>query len=99
MSHHVGDVRLLPADDEPASRPDLRFQLELARFPNAGFDLLLHLLEQWLEMVKILAAVAVRNLLGRSLVGAGTNMTEFGDLRIAGSTGELREEFIVADVV
>ena len=66
---HLGDIGFLAAEDEP--RPGLisALQLERTGLPNATVEFLLHLLEQRLEVVEVLAFLAIGDLLGRPLLG------------------------------
>ena len=75
-----GDIGFLAADNKPATRPDLRLQLEWARLPDAALDLLLHLLKQRLEAIEVLAFLAIGDFLGGALLGAGADMAKFGDV-------------------
>ena len=67
---HLGDVGLLAADDEQRARLDLGLAARSGRVcADAAIELLLHLLEQRLELVEVLAFLAVGDFLGRALVG------------------------------
>ena len=68
--------------------PDLNLGFEEARiFDKApgrakpAFKVALHLLEQRLERLEILAFFAVRDFLGCALFGAGADVAQFGDVR------------------
>jgi len=72
---HLGDIGFLAADDEPAFRPNLCLQLELSGVPDAGVYLLLYLQEERLEAIKVLALLAIGNLLCCLLVKTPPMMT------------------------
>src|SRR3954451_3079932 len=63
---HSGHIRLLPANNKPATGPDLSLQFEGACLPDAGFDLLLNLLKEWFETIEVFTLLAIGDFLGRA---------------------------------
>ena len=64
---------------------------------DAGLELLLHLLEQRLEPLEVLALLAVGDLLGGALLGAGADMAQTVMSSAPAAPAELGEQFVVVD--
>src|SRR6516164_5421178 len=71
---HLRDVSLLSADNEPATGPDLCLQFKRASLSDAGLDLLLKLLKEWFETIKVATSLTVGDFLRSPLLRARSNM-------------------------
>src|SRR5690606_3112366 len=96
---HRRDIGFLAAQDIEPPQRDPRLTLEAPGLPQARAELLLHLLEQGLEAVEVLAFLAIGDLLGRTLLRRRSNVTEFGDFDRLCIHTELRQKVVVVDFV
>ena len=98
---NFGDVSFLPANDKPATWPDLRLQLEWACFPNARLNVLLKLLKERLESgwLKVLPPLSTSRMRGAmsdlDLDELGSELDDFAQPKKKGGRSP-REERIIA---
>ena len=64
---------------------------------DAGIEVALHLLEQRLERLEVLARLAIGDLLGGALVGARADMAQLGDVVGARRARQLGQQLVIVD--
>ena len=62
---------------------------------DAGLNLLLNLLKQRLEVIEVLALLAIGDFLGGALVGAGADMAKLGDVGCACRALQFGKQFVL----